>query len=254
MDDPRNTSQRPTDVWPPRIDPGPAYRPEATPTRPLAAIATALLWAYVAVDALQEMLDLSSGILSHQPVLGALANAVDVTGIILVSAAFVLFLVWLFKSHVNLQAYGVWGLRTSPQWAVASFFIPVANLLLPYQALQEVWKGSDPDISERAAPEQWRTTPRSNHVLAWWILFLIEGLFLGGLVVFGFMAAFSMIMGEAQSATGPISWNTFEEIFDAFEIAMVVSWILMINSVTQRQEQKSAKLRERSAPPYGSLR
>src|SRR4030095_8115621 len=59
-------------------------------------------------------------------------------------ASFVSLLVWIYAAHANLPALNAGPLEFSPGWAVGWFFIPIANLVKPYQAVVEIWKGSDP--------------------------------------------------------------------------------------------------------------
>ena len=56
----------------------------------------------------------------------------------------------------------------SAGWAAGYFFIPIMNLWKPYQAMKEIWQGSDPDPTVHAF------SVRVPALLPWW-----WGLFLG---------------------------------------------------------------------------
>jgi len=59
------------------------------------------------------------------------------------------FLMWLHRSSSNLPAFGYWKSQGySPAWAVGSFFVPIANLFMPYKALKEIWQKSRPANSQ----------------------------------------------------------------------------------------------------------
>jgi hypothetical protein len=52
-----------------------------------------------------------------------------------------LILKWIYRTNANAQAYSS-GMKISPYWNVAFFFIPVANLWKPFQGLRESWEVS----------------------------------------------------------------------------------------------------------------
>ncbi|WP_086608965.1 DUF4328 domain-containing protein [Erythrobacter donghaensis] len=49
---------------------------------------------------------------------------------------------WIHRAHANLHEAGLPGLETSPGWAVGWFFVPIANLFKPFQAMRELWHES----------------------------------------------------------------------------------------------------------------
>lgn len=49
---------------------------------------------------------------------------------------------WFFVSARKNHLAGVEGLRISPGWAVGWFFVPVANIVMPYRALREIYRAS----------------------------------------------------------------------------------------------------------------
>jgi hypothetical protein len=58
----------------------------------------------------------------------------------LVSAIIVLF--WLYRAHANMREAAVVGLRFTPGWSVGWYFVPLANLVMPFLAMKELWQGS----------------------------------------------------------------------------------------------------------------
>jgi hypothetical protein len=78
------------------------------------------------------------------------------------------FLAWFFRVYANLPELGARHLEQSPGWAVAYWFIPFANFVMPYRAAQEIWQHSDPDPRRPAA-----TVPASLIVLVWWTVWLV---------------------------------------------------------------------------------
>jgi hypothetical protein len=84
------------------------------------------------------------------------------------------FLVWTYGARKSLDALGVRGMRFSPRSSVGWFFVPIANLWKPYQAIAEIWRASDPERDAGQA-ESWREAPVPPLFLAWWGVFLIWG-------------------------------------------------------------------------------
>lgn len=74
----------------------------------------------------------------------------------------VAFLVWLWRARVNAELVsGAAAHRRSRGWAVGGWFVPVANLWIPYQVVADVWRASSPRWPATVAP-----------VTAWWALLL----------------------------------------------------------------------------------
>ena len=77
----------------------------------------------------------------------------------------ILILAWTYRANANARGLGAVGMRFTPAWSVGWYFIPVANLVKPYDAMREIWKAS-------AHPQGWsqNTEPLS---LRWWWIFLL---------------------------------------------------------------------------------
>jgi hypothetical protein len=90
---------------------------------------------------------------------GELAGAVDLENgelgplLLMVSAAYMGFAVvfiativlvgmWIYRAHSNVRAAGAGPLENTPGWAVGWFFVPIANLFKPFQAMRELWNVS----------------------------------------------------------------------------------------------------------------
>lgn len=81
---------------------------------------------------------------------------------------------WIVLAHRNLDALGASYLEFRPGWALGWFFIPIANLWKPYQAMRSLWQSSH-DIHR---PESQDTT----WVLPiWWALWIVSTIVSNGL-------------------------------------------------------------------------
>lgn len=76
---------------------------------------------------------------------------------------------WIYRAHANLHESGRGALTVSPGWAVGWFFIPIANLFKPFQAMRELWNASMGDADSYSAP-----APQS--VGLWWGSWLVANM------------------------------------------------------------------------------
>ena len=69
---------------------------------------------------------------------------VSVITFIVYVATVVVFCMWLYRCAKNVVAFGTPRslINYSPGWTVGSFFVPFANLVIPYRAMKEVWENS----------------------------------------------------------------------------------------------------------------
>jgi hypothetical protein len=83
----------------------------------------------------------------------------------------VAFLLWIYRAAQRAHEQGRKGLTLSPGWCVACFFVPVAMLFVPYQAMSGIATAADPQERGHAP----------GHVFVWWATYLASL----GLVAFG---------------------------------------------------------------------
>jgi hypothetical protein len=82
------------------------------------------------------------------------------------------FGMWIVRAHRNVRALSAVGLEISPGWALGYYFIPIANLWKPYQAMRDLWKAS-------TNPPGWPAVRTGSVLVIWWIVWLLANL--GGL-------------------------------------------------------------------------
>jgi hypothetical protein len=84
-------------------------------------------------------------------------------------ATYVVFCRWIVLAHRNLTGLGARYVEFTPGWAVGWFFIPIATLWKPYQAMRMLWRYScsvnQPEIQDNPAV-----------LPAWWTLWIISSL------------------------------------------------------------------------------
>jgi hypothetical protein len=153
-------------------------------TRTIKALgATASLWLVINAvsDSLEAMaagleLYLMSGLGASTP-LDEYGGFPDETGLSLITGgsrlimlavtlvtAFIV-LKWIYRANRNAHALGR-GLDSNPPWAVGWFFVPVAFLWKPFEAMEETWKVSQD-------PEGWKGLATPGLLRRWWGFWLV---------------------------------------------------------------------------------
>ncbi len=119
-------------------------------------------------------------------------------GLYLLTAIF--FGRWIVRANKNVRALGADGLRITPGWAVGYFFIPMANLWRPYQAMKDLWLASH-------SPSSWNTALIGIIVPIWWALWLLS-IFIGQI-------AFRMTLHA----------NTLDQIYACINVNILTEFI-----------------------------
>lgn len=120
------------------------------------------------------------------------------------------------------------GIRITPAWAVGSWFIPFANLVMPFRAIRELWKSSHggPSWQHRST---W-------HVIGWWWAFWIAG---NVHVWFG-PNEFGLGLGVGSSGvpsslSGVINRDTWEILSFMLRVVSAVLAIAIVRSIVKLQ-------------------
>lgn len=88
----------------------------------------------------------------------------------LVSLIWYLFLVmWIFRCQANNWALGLPRLVYPPSMSVAWFFIPLANLFMPFMVLTEMFKASDPGADTPQSSMTWEHSGAPSMLGTWWV-------------------------------------------------------------------------------------
>ncbi len=157
--------------------------------------------------------------------------AVAFINLVVYVALFVAFLLWLYRATKNVPALGNPHSRVeyTPGWAVGSFFIPFANLYMPYKAVREVWGKSDPAIKSE---EDLMFTPAASTplVLVWWVSWIAMN-------VLGRASA----RFQSDAATPEtLRWVTWVDIVgDVVSIMAAVLAIFVVRGIDRRQTERA---------------
>ena len=92
-----------------------------------------------------------------------------VTWVLIFGACAFAALRWIYLANANAHALGAEGMQFTPGWAVGWYFVPIASLWKPYQAMKEIWQAS-------AAGTDWRGVRVPRLLPWWWACWLISTL------------------------------------------------------------------------------
>ena len=148
-------------------------------------------------------------------------TAVAVTGAIAVLVTAIVWFVWEFRAHANLRAARLSGLQYSPGWAVGWWFVPFANLVMPFAAVRELWKASD-------SRDDWWKTRTWPVVGWWWASYLLAG-------VVGTVGSITSDQ-ESPRISGLIATDMWIIAAQIVVVIAAVLAILIVRSVVRRQD------------------
>ncbi len=142
----------------------------------IGALALVILAALLSIWADLHQVNLLDGLLNGERVTLAEAQDSDdrvATIALLYTVAAVLaaigFLLWYSRAYRNVIAMGLNRPRYGTRWAVAYWFIPIVNLFRPKQVINDIWRGSNPDLGPN-----WQQSSLHPLLLFWWIAWLVS--------------------------------------------------------------------------------
>jgi len=89
----------------------------------------------------------------------------------------VLFIVWFYQAYRSAVSRGASGTRWGAGWTIGSWFVPVANLVIPKLVMNEVDRMSNPMSGEPPIEQRWRTMDCLSVSNYWWVFTLVAWVF-----------------------------------------------------------------------------
>ncbi len=140
-------------------------------------------------------------------------------------AAGIVFLFWLRRSVRNLETVRSRStsvpFRFSPAWAVGWYFVPFANLVRPYQVMQEVHEQSNPEGA--GAP-----------LVGWWWAFFLASNVIGS-------GAFNWFSRDL-SVAAVIRADLRTMASDVLTVIAALLIVVLMERIVQWQETRAAEL------------
>ncbi len=146
----------------------------------------------------------------------------------LFTLAAITFLRWMHQTSRNLPALGISVQHTSPTMGIISWFIPIYNLLAPFLAMVEIWKGSHPN-SVPGITDRRSQAPATRLLPLWWITWIVSGI-IGPILIH---TAFNQHTPEAI-----VTYNTLFIVADVLSLVSLALLIPIIVMITSNQERK----------------
>lgn len=151
-------------------------------------------------------------------------------------ATAIVFLFWIYRASKNLHFLNAENQQYSPRWSVIWWFVPLACFYKPYQVMNEIWKGSDPNVDINDSIS-WEGCPRSPLLIWWWATWIMF-FFLGD---DGFISTSTELTEQGQIWEDLFILLGFVTIF----ISAVLLFVL-VRKISQRQEEKHQRIRASS--------
>ena len=151
-------------------------------------------------------------------------------GILLISSYFLIGR-WLFVSSKINHLMGVKGLNISPGWSVGWYFIPFANLVMPYRSLKETFKAS-------FNSEKWQNNKVPYDFPIWWATFLIGN----GLSNASFRM--DLALGETYTYQELNQISYIDIVADVVLIVNAIFLLRIVNIIYHNQKDKSFQLHQ----------
>lgn len=137
------------------------------------ALSIALAFGLLAMHELSAAAEATIGITSLLPYLALLVFVVA-------------YFLWLHLAVRNLSE-SAGEMRFSPGWHVASYFVPLVNLVVPFRAMRELWNrshGEPPELANSSA----------GAVASWWACWVTATLLLSAAVLRVLIRAFTNVI------------------------------------------------------------
>jgi len=149
------------------------------------AVAEALALAH-RIDLMKQLQD--GELVTHDAATTADSAVAVISGLDLIVfiVTVVLWCVWQHRAQANAVQLAGGGLQFTPGWAVGWWFIPVANLWKPFQAVRELWMASH-------GGARWRTVGTWPVIGWWWGFWIANG-----------VVAWASLGGGISSGTSPV--------------------------------------------------
>jgi hypothetical protein len=205
---------------------------------PLAKAITLLFGIYVVVELVADVnalvtIDVMGRVLASAPYEESELSAIDTRNMglaVLSGVVAILVVVWfcmfMVRANRNARSFGS-PMSIRPGWAAGFFFVPIVMLWKPYQAMKEIWQGSDPDPNVSAF-----SAGVSSLIGWWWALYLLHNF--GGRVVW---QVNKKLNGPKDFITA--SWT--EIVTSGLSIGAALLAIAVVRAVARRQDERQAR-------------
>lgn len=140
----------------------------------------------------------------------------------------VVFLRWIVVANRNARALGARGMQFTPGWSVGWYFVPIAWLWKPYQAMVELFRASHPDFTD-----DWTNAPRPGILPLWWA-FWVASTYVSNIALRSTFRA-----GTPEQV---VSLSGMDLLSDTLEIPLTITALILVSRLSALQAEKHARL------------
>jgi hypothetical protein len=172
-----------------------------------------------------------------------------------------LLLTWVYRANKNGHALGTAGMKYTPGWSVGWFFVPIANLFMPYWVLKEIWQ-----TGSSTPHGGWRQGAVSPLLALWWLVSVICGTIQYSrwhylrsegptAFAFEFLSNWPGDLSDhrARLINSELEWCWGLMLRDVVGIAACMLTILVVLTITGLQDRKQAMILELQSVPEEEL-
>jgi len=129
----------------------------------------------------------------------------------------VTFLCWIYRANKNLHFLSSEQMDFTPGWSIGWYFVPIANLFKPYQAMKEIW-----NVAHRGESS-------THTIIAWWWFLWITSTILDRMVM--------KLAIRAYDAAGHTAFTVAYVVSDGISVALNVVALMLVTSIAQAYER-----------------
>lgn len=205
----------------------------------------AFLLELVYIETLQDFLEGNASVRAVEDGQVGTAGVQFLAGVLyLVAAGF--FIAWTYRAYDNLRRTSVAELRYDANWAIASWFIPVAWWIRPKQILNDVWRAGEAGVEVRDS--SWHDRPVPPLLHWWWAAWVVAALVGIVAAAVGFDSD-AMLSGRAEYEREQEA-ATIAAPGLLCSIAAAILAALVVRRITDREERlRELVLAQTPAPP-----
>jgi len=173
---------------------------------------------------------LSNEDFSQDAMSSTISSYLMVAGIYIAAAAFlyittvIAHCIWTYRAAHNTRVLGAQGHNHSVGWSVGWFFIPIANILMPYKVAQEIHKSSSPEQSG----DSWKQLADPSYLGWWWGTYILTGILT--------RAARRLVVHDDP---GVVLFGEWLDIFSA--VTLVCASVLAVRYITEVCEMQESQ-------------
>ena len=158
--------------------------------------------------------------------------AIGIAQMVVAFIAAILILRWIHRANYNARQLGAADMQFTPGWAIGWYFIPIASLWKPYQAMKEIWRAS-------ADPGNWTSQPSSPLLSWWWFLWLLCN---------GLNQSSFRLMQHAQTITDYEHASIVTLLSDLSTIPLDLVFLAIIKIIYDRQMAHHRRMAQTAIP------